>query len=109
MGTPFRGSKAGGAAETRVLVASLIGGTSCDKLVKDVDGKSGVFDEIVEVFSGLVWKAKIPIRCFYETQKTNVARAILPKLIADMVGSRTSLIVSLTRRLDTVKTDLVSW
>jgi len=98
LGTPFRGTPAASATVVRTRLASIVGMTASDRLVRDLDGKSGVFEDIVQTFSNLVhtWNSQIPIRCFYETLPTNVFRAVFHKHIADRLTR--PLVVSITFR-----------
>ncbi|KAH8748415.1 hypothetical protein F5883DRAFT_239074 [Diaporthe sp. PMI_573] len=76
LGTPFRGSNSGflTATQLRLNVAISMGGETADELIKYLSNKEGErrqLDEIVQLFCELANTFKLPIRCFYETHRTD--------------------------------------
>jgi hypothetical protein len=98
IGTPFRGSSAASAADVRVTLARWRGAAATDLLINDLKTKNGKLQELVETFYNLVHnpEAPIPIQCFCETGTTNIARAILPRSIANQLGPYVEYVVSVS-------------
>jgi hypothetical protein len=97
LATPLRGSGAAPAAQWRVFVSGIMGNNVSDKLIRDLDAKTGVLEHLVRVFAenaNASW-LKLPIHCFYETQRTEILRSLLPRNVASMFSTPTiNMIVS---------------
>ena len=72
-------------------------GFNCsDKLLRDLEvDNNDAFSDMVETFSRYAYKARLPVVCFYETKKTNPAKAVLPKFVANYASRWTATVVSL--------------
>lgn len=105
LGTPFRGSEAATAAEIRIAIARWAGYAATDRLVKDLDLRNGILEDLIVTFTDLLHDppTRIPIRCFYETKPSNIARAILPKGLANGLGNVFNKTVSYVVRLPSTK------
>jgi hypothetical protein len=68
-----------------------------DALVRDLDGKTGVLEDLVRIFAENAnepW-LRLPIQCFYETLRTEILRSVLERNVASYLSTRyTSMIVS---------------
>jgi hypothetical protein len=97
LATPLRGSRAAPAAQWRVVVAGIMGQQVSDTLVRDLDGKTGVLEHLVQIFAENVnasW-LRLPIHCFYETQPTEILRSVIGRNWAGRLStSYTNRIVS---------------
>jgi hypothetical protein len=97
LATPWRGSRAAPAAQWRVVVSGIMGANTSDTLVRDLDAKSGVLEDLVRIFAenaNASW-LKLPIHCFYETGKTEILRSLVNRNVASALStSYTKMIVS---------------
>ena len=84
LGTPFRGSLSARAIKWRLIVAGIMGKETSDRLMKDLEGNTGVLENLVQRFSEMAIQPwlQLPITCFYETQKSQILNAVLPRRIA---------------------------
>lgn len=68
-----------------------------DTLVRDLNEKTGVLNEMVRTFAenaNASW-LRLPIHCFYEIQPTEILRNILDRTVASILStSYTKMIVS---------------
>lgn len=89
LGTPLRGSKAATAAKWRTYVAGILGKETSDSLIRDLDGKSGVLQDLVQKFAVLAnsHRLRLPALCFYECRTTEIWRSVLPRTTADRFSS----------------------
>jgi hypothetical protein len=90
LGSPLRGTKAASFAGWRNVVYGVLGPnqeSSCT-LIDDLQEHSSTLKTLVAKFGKLTVRsptqAGMEIRCFYETRKTQVLNAILPKLPISM-------------------------
>ena len=100
LGTPFRGSQGAGAAEYRIMVAGLVGGsTASDSLLRVLDDNPGDRGELTDAFVTLASEHRIALDFFYETEKTDIANALkgLPQYVvkgaAKVFGKETKIVV----------------
>ena len=80
-----------------VVIGGVMGQQVSDKLVKDLDAKTGVLEHLVRIFAenaNASW-LRLPIHCFYETQPTKILRSVVDRKLASMFStSYTKMIVS---------------
>jgi hypothetical protein len=68
----------------KVIVSTIQGKEVSDVLYKDLDANTGVLSELINSFSLCAngkWRPwyRIPMCCFYETKRTQILNAVLPK------------------------------
>lgn len=98
LATPFRGSDAAAQAQWLVMIKGIMGEQSSDQLIKDLEAKHDFVRQRVQRFAEIAHadSIRLPIRCFYETRKTELLRKLLPRTVAARLISRhTYKIVSL--------------
>jgi hypothetical protein len=78
LGTPFRGSKIANSATHRVSLAQSLRKDAYKGLVADLDRHNEKLDQLVDDFGNLIHQlaTHIPVKCFYETRKTNITKAV---------------------------------
>jgi hypothetical protein len=105
IGTPFQGSHQGffTATQLRLNIAISAGGETADELIKYLSNNNRErrqLDDVVQQFCEMVHnnRFKFPIRCFYETQRTDFKK-VLGKLSPEYrkeLGENDTGIVSYT-------------
>ncbi|KAI1085951.1 P-loop containing nucleoside triphosphate hydrolase protein [Rostrohypoxylon terebratum] len=95
LATPFFGTDAARPASWLVVVKGIMGKDASDQLIKDLEARHDFVRERVQKFAEIANSnaIRLPIRCFYETKKTKIAKKILPTWISDR-WSRGSILVT---------------
>jgi hypothetical protein len=103
LSTPFRGTRAKPAAEWRVFIAGVIGNDdeASTALLKDLGENSSYLENLVEGFGMMTFKYRFEIRCFFETQKTQILNAVLNRTLARHITA-TNYIVSFKTVLEII-------
>lgn len=104
MGTPFQGSHQGfvTATQLRLNIAISAGGETADELIKYLSSNNrdrGQLDDTVQLFCEMSTSNsfKFPIRCFYETQRTDfkkVLKKLPPEYIKQLGENHTGIVSS---------------
>ena len=79
LGTPFLGTRAVREVNWLLIVGGIMGDKVSKSLVKDLDARTGGVKKLVQEFAEIAnasW-LRLPIRCFYETQRTEVLRCVI--------------------------------
>lgn len=89
LATPFRGSDAAQQAQWGVLVYGIMGRQSSRQLVDDLNSQDKELRKITQSFAEIAGpeSVQIPLRCFYETKKTELLRRLLPPSSASWLGT----------------------
>ncbi len=100
LGAPLRGTRAANAAQWRFLLAGIRGHEVSDTLITDLNQNSTVLRNLIQGFSAKAVKRELQlsITCFYETRKTEVLNAVLPRSVTQFFPKFTQEIVCLSRR-----------
>ena len=77
LGTPLRGTKTASIARWLVWLRKWSGKETSDTLIKELEEKEKSLATIVQDFARAAILYNFQIWCFYETQKTQVAKAVL--------------------------------
>lgn len=99
LATPFRGSSASKQAQWQVVVGGIIGEQTSSQLVDALNSSDRELRKLTQAFAELAGQPaiRLPVRCFYETKKTEILRRLLsPKLattISAAIGHKTLKIV----------------
>jgi ankyrin repeat protein len=95
LGTPLRGTKAKKVAEWSTFISGIIGkdDESSTTLVEDLAANSSNLESLIEDFGKLTIKYGMEIRCFYETRKTQVLKAVFNPPFLRLVPSFTEILV----------------
>lgn len=89
LATPFRGSDAAQQAQWGVVVYGIMGRQSSRQLIDDLNVQDRELQKITQSFAEIAGpeSVQIPIRCFYETKKTELLRRLLPPSSASWLGA----------------------
>jgi hypothetical protein len=79
LGTPHRGSQTQSKASIIARIASTLGQGEHSSLLKAVEKDSEMLNDLVHDFTRVVNKASIQLLCFFEQQKSDVAKILKPK------------------------------
>ena len=79
LATPFRGSDAAKQAEWQVVVGGIMGNQTSHELVDNLNSQDKELRKLTQSFAELAGseQVQIPIRCFYETRKSELLRKYL--------------------------------
>ena len=80
LGSPLQGTKAGKGAQWRAMLGAILNKGSSQKLLEDLDGSTRALRDTSEKFVTMVTTPPMQtmVMCFWESQKTQVLRAVLP-------------------------------
>ena len=80
IGTPLQGTKAGNAAQWQTMLGGILNKSPSNTLLQDLDGGTKALRETTRRFNKLVRTPpmRTMIICFWETQKSQALKAILP-------------------------------
>lgn len=81
LATPFRGTDAVQPASWLVTIKGIMGEDASDKLIQDLERRHDHVYQRTQNFARILYthSATLPVCCFYETQKTDIYRGILPR------------------------------
>ena len=82
LGTPFRGARFAGIMQWLVLIRGFMGKETSKTLVEGLSEKDNSLNNVIHEFAEMVIQNQIQIRCFYETRETQVAKAVVPRVLA---------------------------
>ena len=74
-------------AQWLVLIRAFMGKETSTSLLKSLEEKDIVLNNMVHDFAEIAIRQKIQIRCFYETRETQIAKFALSGWLANLVGS----------------------
>ncbi|KAF7549262.1 hypothetical protein G7Z17_g6496 [Cylindrodendrum hubeiense] len=79
LATPFRGSDAARQAQWKVVVGGIMGRQTSYQLIDDLNNQDKELHKITQSFAEIAGpeSVQIPIRCFYETKKTELLRGLV--------------------------------
>lgn len=80
LGSPLQGTKAGKGAQWRAMLGAILNKGPSQTLLEDLDGSTRALRDTSEKFVTMVTTPPMQtmIMCFWESQKTQVLRAVLP-------------------------------
>jgi len=78
LGTPHKGSATQSKAAIIASIASAFGQAESSSLLRAVEKDSEMLNDLLHDFTRVVNKAAIPLFCFFEQRKSNLARMIKP-------------------------------
>ncbi|KAK6859032.1 hypothetical protein PG995_004885 [Apiospora arundinis] len=81
LATPFAGTDAAQPALWLVTIKGIMGEDASDNLIQDLQQKHNHVIQRVQKFAEIALSIMLPIRCFFETEKTDIYRKILPNNI----------------------------
>lgn len=79
LGTPHRGSNSQSKAAVIASIASALGCGEDSSLLKSVEKDSEMLNDLLHDFTRTVNTAVIPLFCFFEQHKSDVAKILRPK------------------------------
>ena len=87
LGTPFRGTGSAGTAQWLVLIRGLMGRETSKTLLEGLREKDNTLNNMIHEFAELVIqnRAQIQICCFYETRQSQIAKAVVSRMVASVV------------------------
>jgi hypothetical protein len=88
LGTPFRGTGTGDAAELRVRLIRAMGGESSSSLIEYVQDPENKLHETVKRFTRVARDREVPLACFYETKPSFVLNGLLPNRLLSLIPER---------------------
>jgi hypothetical protein len=62
-----------------------MGKETSSTLVEDLEENSSSLENLVEDFGKMTIRDGLKVRCFYETQTTQILNAVLPKRVASLM------------------------
>lgn len=83
LGTPFRGTRFASITQWLVLIRGFLGKETSKILLEGLREKDNSLNNMIHEFSEMVIQNQIQIRCFYETRETQVAKAVLSRVLAE--------------------------
>jgi hypothetical protein len=78
LGTPHKGSRTQSKEAIIANIASMFGQAESKNLLGAVEKDSDMLNDLVHDFTRVVNKAAIPLFCFFEQRKSNLARLFKP-------------------------------
>jgi hypothetical protein len=89
LATPFCGSVAAAQAQWLVTVKGIIGEQSSGQLIRDLEEKHDFVRQRVQKFAEIAnaSSVRLPVYCFFETQKTELLRKLLSRSLAARLSS----------------------
>lgn len=98
LGSPLQGTRASKAAEWHVMIAGILNRHPSQTLLQDLDGSTTVLRETTDQFVHMITTPPLQMMtmCFWETQKSQVLKAVLPTCLRNKVPrmfSSTKMIV----------------
>lgn len=87
LGTPLQGTRVARFETWRVMIEGILGKDSSPSLVKDLSEKSENLRNLTGNFAEIAVNNSLRIHCFYETRKSTILRAILPRFTAKLLPS----------------------
>jgi hypothetical protein len=82
LGTPFQGTPAFRQAQWLIAYEGLMGEKTSELVIKDLDQRTGVLNDLVQDFARSARMSHLPIHCFFETRTTNLSKKVLPKSLS---------------------------
>lgn len=94
LGSPLQGTRAGTAAQWRAMLAGVLQKSPSQTLLRDLDGGTKVLRDTSEEFIKMITNPPMQTMtmCFWESKKTQLANAVLPKWVSKVL-TRTKMIV----------------
>ena len=80
LGTPLRGTATASIAKWLVIIRGFFGKETSKTLLKGLEEENECLDNLIHDFAEMAIQCNIQIRCFYETHKTQVGRAVMSGL-----------------------------
>ncbi|KAK8070308.1 hypothetical protein PG994_006924 [Apiospora phragmitis] len=93
LATPFAGTDAAQPASWLVTIKGIMGEDASDNLIQDLQRHHNQFIERVQRFAEIALSIMLPVRCFFETKKTDIYRRILPPSLARLRRGSKGLIL----------------
>ena len=89
LATPFCGSNAAAQAQWLVTIKGIMGKQSSNQLVRDLEEKHDFVRQRVQRFAEIAntGSVRLPLHCFFETQKTELPRKFVSQSIAARLSS----------------------
>ena len=80
LGSPLQGTRAAKAAEWHVMIAGILNRHPSQTLLQDLDGSTRALRETTHLFVKMITTPPLEIitTCFWETQESQVLKAVLP-------------------------------
>ena len=90
LATPFQGADAHNEARWQVVVGSIMGQQTSDRLVNDLDQRHDFVLQRVQKFAEVANanSVRLPLHCFYETKETEMLKGVLPSAWATTLSTR---------------------
>ena len=94
LGSPLQGTRAGTAAQWRAMLGGILNNSPSQTLLQDLDGHTKVLRDTSEEFLKIITGTPMQTMtmCFWESKKTQLAKAVLPTWISSHLAS-TEIIV----------------
>ncbi|KAM0799817.1 hypothetical protein BDR22DRAFT_854308 [Usnea florida] len=88
LGSPLQGARAAKAAEWHVMIAGILNRHPSQTLLQDLDGSTRALRETTHRFVKMITTPPLEIMttCFWETQKSQVLKAVLPTYLPTPVS-----------------------
>ncbi|KAK8863181.1 NACHT-domain-containing protein [Apiospora arundinis] len=95
LATPFAGTDAAQPASWLVTIKGIMGEDASDNLIQALQRHHNQVIELVQRFAEIALSIMLPVRCFFETKKTDIYRRILPPRLARLRrGSKGFILVA---------------
>ncbi|KAK7959731.1 uncharacterized protein PG986_004585, partial [Apiospora aurea] len=95
LATPFAGTDAAQPASWLVTIKGIMGEDASNSLIQDLQQNHNRVDERVQKFAEIALSIMLPVRCFFETKKTDIYRKVLPTRLARWPrGSKSFILVA---------------
>ncbi|KAI1159510.1 P-loop containing nucleoside triphosphate hydrolase protein [Nemania serpens] len=101
LATPFRGSDGAKQAQWQVVVGGIMGNETSTQLVEGLNSNDKELRKLTQTLAELIHRdtVRLPVCCFYETEKTEM----LKRLLSADLASRKILVTEQSACLDGVK------
>ena len=88
LGSPLQGTRAAKAAEWHVMIAGILSRHPSQTLLQDLNGSTRALRETTHRFVKMIMTPplKIMTTCFWETQESQVLKAVLPTYLPTRVS-----------------------
>ncbi|KAM0804501.1 hypothetical protein BDR22DRAFT_878961 [Usnea florida] len=89
LGTPFRGTGSTGIAQWLVLIRRFMGKETSESLLEGLREKDNSLNNTIHEFAEMMIQKRdrIQICCFYETRQTQIAKAVVSRVLAKTLPS----------------------
>lgn len=94
LGSPLQGTRAGRVAQWRAMLAGILNQNPSQTLLQDLNGNTKILRETSKRFVKIIRAPPMQtmIKCYWESQKTQVLKAVLPTWVEALLAATKSIV-----------------